>query len=72
MLTARAGGALCIMFQLACDWAAARVTLTSRLVSQSKLSLLVNKESPHLRSAVTVLIVIDNSITTRSINTVYF
>lgn len=72
MLTARAEGALCIMFQLACDGAAAWVTLTPRLVSQSKLSLSVNKESPHLRSAVTVLIVIDNSITTRSINTVYF
>lgn len=72
MFTARAGRALRIVFQLACDRAAARVTLASRLVSQAKLYLLSNTEYPHLRSAVTVLIVIDNSITTRSVNTVYF
>ena len=60
------------MFQLACDRAAAGVTLTSRLESQSKLPLVINTEKPHLRSAVTVLIVLDDSVTTRSINTVYF
>lgn len=72
MFTARPGGTLRVVFQFACDRAAARVTLASRLVSQAKLSLISNTEYPHLWSAVTVLIVIDNSITTRSINTVYF
>ena len=37
MFTARTGGALRIVFQLARDWAAARVTLASRLESELKL-----------------------------------